>query len=214
MQLLVGNARKFSRHPDSQRFADYRIFVDCQPALDLQIPAGVVDRLEMTDDFPGLFGMTSISTREKPASGEIQPVSPSSCCGTGVSGADEAELTTLRLQMSRISSIHTVLRPLCFIGHIQRSSTLIIILAGSAPRSSKAAIIGFNVSQSAYASHFRAPSGSSHKKIPIIELQPSQKSALGQNRHFADSRRVREPIQSAGEEIVQLQDIGIAVFQH
>ena len=40
LQLLVGNARKFSRHPDSQRFADYRIFVDCQPALDLQIPAG------------------------------------------------------------------------------------------------------------------------------------------------------------------------------
>ena len=67
LQLLVGNARKFSRHPDSQRFAGYWVFIDCQPALDLQIPAGVVDRLEMADDFPSFFSMASVSTGKEPA---------------------------------------------------------------------------------------------------------------------------------------------------
>lgn len=67
LQLLVGNARKFSRHPDSQRFAGYWVFIDCQPAFDLQIPAGVVDRLETADDFPGFFSMASVSTGKEPA---------------------------------------------------------------------------------------------------------------------------------------------------
>lgn len=47
LQLLVGNARKFSRHPDSQRFAGYWVFIDCQPALGLQARAELPSLVSM-----------------------------------------------------------------------------------------------------------------------------------------------------------------------